>query len=227
MKFLKSPHRWDVTPKEAVQIQRELAQKVVFKKSNKKICYIAGVDMAFTKDGKKCIAAVVLWNSKTQQIVESHIALKELKFPYIPGLLSFREVPAVLSVLKKLTKTPDVLMCDGQGYAHPRRFGIACHLGVLTNLPSIGCGKSRLIGTYKEPDLKRGSQSVLKDKDEVIGTVLRTRDNVKPIFVSVGHRLDLDTAVKIVLDCGQGFRLPEPTRLADQLAGKKKRNQIT
>ena len=153
----------------------------------KKICTVAGVDMAFTKDGKKCIATAVLWDIKNKKIIEKTWALKAVSFPYVPGLLSFREAPAVLATLSKLKKIPDAIMCDGHGYAHPRRFGIACHIGVIVNRPTMGCAKSRLVGEYKEPALKRGSKTQLKHKEEVIGTILRTRDRVKPVFVSAGH----------------------------------------
>ena len=173
--------------------------------------------MAFSKDGARCIAGVVLWDTVDRSVVEEHVATRRVSFPYVPGLLSFREAPAVLLALRKLGRTPDALMCDGHGFAHPRRFGLACHLGTLVGVPTLGCAKSRLVGEHDEPRARRGSKAPLTHRGELIGTVLRTRDRVKPVFVSVGHRIDLATAERVVLECGDGFRLPEPTRRADRL----------
>lgn len=226
MKISQIPHKWNVTCKQAIAIQKELASKVKILKPKNEIRYVAGVDMAISKVENKCVAAVVLWDKDKNEIVEKHTAIKDLKFPYVPGLLSFREAPAVLAALKKLKKVPDAIICDGHGLAHPRRLGIACHIGIIVNLPTIGCAKSRLTGDYREPGTKRGNKTLLKDKSEVIGTILRTRDSVKPVFVSVGHKIDLDTAVKVVLDCGIGYRLPEPTRQADHLAAVMKKKLI-
>ena len=142
----------------------------------------------------------------------------EIRFPYVPGLLSFRECPLAMASLRKLPERPDLLLCDGQGLAHPRRFGIACHLGVLLDIPAIGAAKSRLTGTHDEPDAERGSQTPLFDGEEVIGSVLRTRTNVRPIYVSTGHRIGLATAAAITLQCSPRFRIPEPTRQAHKLA---------
>jgi deoxyribonuclease V len=178
---------------------------------------VAGVDAAFSPDGKHCIAAAVLWDIQRQEPLEQHTASRTVAFPYIPGLLSFREAPAVIAALRKLHIQPDALMFDGHGLAHPRRFGIACHVGVICDLPSIGCAKSRLCGTYTEPGESRGSKTPLEDDGKVIGVVLRTRDKVKPVFVSIGHKIDLAAAEDIVLTCAPRYRLPEPTRLADRL----------
>jgi deoxyribonuclease V len=156
-------------------------------------------------------------------VVEQQTALHPLTFPYIPGLLTFREAPAIIAALRKLRQTPDCLVCDGQGVAHPRRCGIATHLGLIVHLPAIGCAKSRLIGDYKMPAEWRGAWTPLTLNDEVIGAVLRSRDHVRPLFVSIGNHIDLDSAVRIILACGRGYRLPEPTRLADQLVGRFKR----
>lgn len=185
--------------------------------------FIAGLDAAFSTDDELCFAAVVLWDLLRQEVVEQHTAIRPLVFPYIPGLLSFREVPVLLSALRKLERTPDALMCDGQGLAHPRRFGIACHLGVVCHLPAVGCAKSRLIGIHGEPPTARGSRAPLLDNGEVIGTVLRTQTNVKPVYVSVGHKMGLATAVRMALDCAVKYRLPEPSRLADRLVAAAKR----
>ena len=179
--------------------------------------------MAFTADGKSCIAGVVLWDMKARATIESHVAVRKVRFPYVPGLLSFREAPAVLSCLRKLQRTPDVIICDGHGLAHPRRFGIACHIGVIVDLPTIGCAKSRLIGTHCRLGNRKGATTALTDRSQTIASVVRSRDDVRPVFVSVGHLIQLRAAVRIVLACTTRYRLPEPTRLADQLVAREKR----
>lgn len=220
MKLPRQIHRWNVTPSEAIAIQRRLLSRIVDRKPPGSMRFVAGVDAAFPRDGSRCVAAVVLWDSRKKQIVEKHTGEAELLLPYIPGLLSFREAPALLAALRKLERVPDVVMCDGQGVAHPRRLGIAAHMGLLTDLPSIGCAKSILVGDHARLAKKRGSRVPLVHKGERVGTVLRTRHGVKPVYVSIGHKMDLRTAEQIVLRCGAGFRLPEPTRLADQLVGR-------
>jgi deoxyribonuclease V len=220
MKLPRAPHRWNVSPREAATIQRELAASVARTPLARRPRVVAGVDAAFTRDGECCIAGVVLWDRREQRTLEQHVALRPLTFPYVPGLLSFREAPAVLAALRKLRREPDALICDGQGLAHPRRFGLACHVGVLSCLPTVGCAKSRLVGSHVEPGRRRGSRTPLTDGRERIGTVLRTRDGVRPLFVSIGHRVDLAAAVRLVLDCAVRYRLPEPTRLADRLVAQ-------
>ena len=223
MEVPRAPHRWSVTPKQASAIQRRLAALV---RQVPLVCaprFVAGLDAAFSRDDRRCLAAVVVWDMREQTVVEQHVAVRPLRFPYVPGLLSFREGPAVLAALRRLRTPPDVLLCDGHGLAHPRRFGIACHVGVILNRPTIGCAKSRLIGTHREPGSRRGAVAPLIDGGEVIGSVLRTQDGVNPVFVSVGHRIDLRDAQQIVLACAIRYRLPEPTRLADQLVGAAKR----
>ena len=155
-------------------------------------------------------------------IIETATAIRKVDFPYIPGLLSFREAPACIDAIEKLKSTPDCLIIDGQGIAHPRRLGIASHIGLLIDKPTIGCAKSRLIGTFDEPGNKKGSFSPLVDSDEKIGVVLRTRTDVNPVFVSVGHKCTLDDAINVVLQCTTKYRLPEPSRLAHQLVGQAK-----
>ena len=210
-------HPWRLTPSQAIALQRKLAVRVRVKPLPSTVRFVAGLDAAFAAE--ECVAAVVLWDLDRREVVEQHVARAPLCFPYIPGLLSFREAPALLAALKELRQPPDVLMCDGQGLAHPRRFGIACHLGVLAGIPSVGCAKSRLVGEHGEPGRRRGSRAALTDKGERIGTVLRTRDGVRPVFVSVGHLADLPSAEALVLRSAVRYRLPEPTRLADQLCG--------
>jgi deoxyribonuclease V len=212
-----APHRWTVTPQQAVRIQRRLAAMVRVEPPRTPIRIVAGVDAAFSRDGTCCMAASVLWDVESSSVVESRVAVRPVRFPYVPGLLSFREAPAIIDALRKLRCEPDAIMCDAHGLAHPRRFGLACHVGVLCRRPTIGCAKSVLVGEFTVPKPARGSRTALHDRGERIGTVLRTRSGVKPVFVSVGHRVDLRTAERIVLACATGYRLPEPTRRADRL----------
>ncbi|MBI2925463.1 MAG: deoxyribonuclease V [Verrucomicrobia bacterium] len=223
MRIPRVPHSWSLTPRQAIAVQREMASSVSQVKPTGALRFIAGLDAAFSSDGCWCLSAVVLWDALGQRLVEQHTARRRLRFPYIPGLLSFREVPALLAALRQLRHTPDLLMCDGQGLAHPRRFGIACHVGVICELPAVGCAKSRLIGEHEQPASKRGSRAPLLDRGEVIGTVLRTQTGVKPVYVSIGHRIDRTSALEIVLTCATKYRLPEPTRLADQWVAAAKR----
>lgn len=218
------PHSWSLTPRAAIALQRKLARSVQATKPDYDLRFVAGLDAAFSADGKQCLAAVVLWDRDEQLVIEQHTAARKLTFPYIPGLLSFREAPALLAAVRKLRRTPDALMCDGQGLAHPRRFGIASHLGVICGLPTIGCAKSRLCGEETEPAMPRGSWTPLLDGDEEIGAVVRTQNGVKPVYVSAGHRCDLPTARELVLACAMRHRLPEPTRLADRLVTAAKRS---
>lgn len=184
--------------------------------------YVAGLDAAFSIDGRECLAAAVLWDLADHSVVEERLARRPLRFPYVPGLLSFREAPALLAALRRLEHCPDVLLCDGQGIAHPRRFGIACHLGVLCDLPAVGCAKSVLVGTYQPPGPERGAAQPLCWKHDVIGRVLRTQRGIRPVFVSVGHLIDLPSAGQLVLDCAGRYRLPEPTRLADRSVAQER-----
>lgn len=184
---------------------------------------VAGVDCAFSRDGALCLAAAVCWDALAGEVVEEQIAIRPLTFPYVPGLLSFREAPTELAALRALRTTPDALMVDGHGRAHPRRFGIACHVGVLCDLPTVGVAKTRLVGVHREPGLVRGRRTALRDGRERIGTLLRTRNGVAPVYVSIGHAVDLPTAERWVLLAGAGFRLPEPTRQADRAVARAKR----
>ena len=221
-KLIETPiHPWDLQPPAAAALQTRLSQHVVRKRRNRfeDIETVAGVDTWYRDDN--AYAAVVVMNLADLKILEEAMAAKPVQFPYIPGLLSFREGPVILKALHKLKKPPDLLMIDGQGIAHPRRFGIACHIGVLLDKPSIGCAKTRLVGDYKEPQSNRGSTSFLTDGGETIGAVVRTRTNVKPLFVSIGHRMDLNASIRVVLKSCRGYRLPEPLRRADHLSRKK------
>jgi deoxyribonuclease V len=226
MRIPPTPHAWSLTPRQAIAVQRRLAGRVRHAAPaalGRDFRFIAGLDAAFTADGGHVIGAAVIWDVRARAVVEQHTALRRVTFPYVPGLLSFRETPAVLAALRKVHVIPDALLCDGHGYAHPRRFGLACHVGVLTGLPTAGCAKSLLVGTYRSLGRRRGARARLVHDGEVIGTVLRTQDGVRPVFVSVGHRLDLAAATRLVLGCSVRFRLPEPTRLADQLVGAARR----
>ncbi|MHC4601893.1 MAG: deoxyribonuclease V [Planctomycetota bacterium] len=216
----KNLHNWNLSYSQAASLQKRIASKVQFISLKKTPKLITGIDCAFSKDGKKIIAAVVMLKLPDFESVETTSALRKVPFPYIPGLLSFREAPVCIAAVEKLKTEPDIFIIDGQGIAHPRRLGLAAHLGLFFDRPTIGCAKSRLTGTFKEPSPEKGVSSPLKDKDEVIGAVVRTRTNVKPVFVSVGHKCLLKDAVKITLDCTTKYRLPEPTRLAHQLVSK-------
>ncbi len=218
-----APHPWSVSPRRAVDIQKRLARLVRKTRLRVEVRFVAGLDCAFSSAGDRCIAGVTLWDVRERAVVEQHVAVRKPPVPYIPGLLSFREAPANLAALRKLRRAPDALICDGHGLAHPRRFGIACHVGLICDLPTIGCAKSRLIGAHRDPARRRGCRAALIDGEERIGSVLRTRDDVKPVFVSIGHRVDLATAERVVLACAVGYRLPEPTRLADRLVAAAKR----
>ncbi|MFK3980993.1 deoxyribonuclease V [Micromonospora sp. NPDC050397] len=178
---------------------------------------IAGLDVAYAERGDRLAAAVTVLDAGTLAVVETAVAVGRAAFPYVPGLFAFRELPALMEALGQLTTAPELLVCDGHGLAHPRRFGLACHLGVLTGLPAIGVGKTPLLGTWEAPAATRGSWSPLRDGTETVGRVLRTRDGVKPVFVSVGHRMDLDNACAQVLALTPRYRLPESTRQADRL----------
>ncbi|MGB7379486.1 MAG: deoxyribonuclease V [Rivularia sp. (in: cyanobacteria)] len=219
---IKQRHDWHLTTSEAKVIQEELQKEVITEdKFEKPVKYVAGVDMGFEDNGKTSRAAVAVLSFPDLQLQEQSIAKRPTSFPYIPGFLSFREIPAVLEALQKINTIPDIILCDGQGLAHPRRLGIACHLGVILDMPTIGVAKSRLIGDYKEVSQEKGSWQPLIHKNETIGAVLRTRSNVKPVYVSSGHRISLPTAIDYVLRCTPKYRLPETTRIADKLASDR------
>lgn len=214
-----APYPYYITPKQARAEQERLRHRVIRRGSPRRVRLVAGVDCAFPGAGLVTRGAVAVLSWPDLELVETSVVERPTDFPYVPGLLSFREVPTLLQALSALKHAPDLLLCDGQGYAHPRRLGFASHLGLASGIPSIGVAKSRLIGTYRQPGRRAGSRAPLMDGDEVIGTVLRTRDGVAPLFVSSGHRVSLDSAVVWVLGCCRGYRLPETTRWADGLAG--------
>ncbi len=188
---------------------------------------VAAVDAAFPDNGRITRGAAVLFSFPELECLDRAVSEFPTALPYIPGLLSFRELPAIRSALEQLRETPDVILCDGQGFAHPRRFGIACHLGVETGVPTAGVGKSRLCGQFSEPGNNKGSTAALLDRNEEIGSVVRTRTGVKPLFVSAGHRISLETAVRLTLECAPRYRLPEPIRAADRLAADASSSQLS
>jgi deoxyribonuclease V len=211
-------HAWDVSPKEAIEIQKTLQKQLKLMDDFGVIKTVAGVDVGFEENNAITRAAVAVLDFDTLEPIETAIARRPTTFPYIPGLLSFREIPAVLEAMLELKNVPDLLLCDGQGIAHPRRFGIAAHLGLLVDIPSVGVAKSRLTGTHGELPLEKGSFVPLMDKGEQIGIVLRTRTNVKPLYISPGHRVSIESSKKFVLACTPKYRLPETTRWAHKLA---------
>lgn len=211
-------HSWGLTPEEAVAVQKQLAGRVVRTTDfdPEDVRTVAGIDVSLKAEGQ---AAVAVLSLPDLTVVERAIATAPLNFPYVPGLLSFRESPVVLAALGKLSAPPDVLMVDGQGYAHPRRFGIACHLGLLTGLPALGVAKSVLCGKYENLGEEPGSRAPLVHRGEVIGVAYRAKARTNPLIISIGHRMDLETAVGLVQRCLRGYRLPETTRAAHNLAG--------
>ena len=211
-------HRWDVSPREAIAIQQRLRKRVRLEDRFDEVKRVAGVDVGFEQGNTVTRAAVAVLEFPGLELVDQSIVRQPTRFPYVPGLLSFREAPAVLEALRQLRESPDLLLVDGQGIAHPRRFGIACHLGVLSGIPSIGVAKSRLVGHHEEVPDERGSWVPLEDKGEIIGAVLRSRKGVRPLYVSPGHCVTLATAIEYVMACVTRYRLPETTRWAHRLA---------
>ncbi len=211
-------HDWNLKPEAAIALQRELAQRIVREDQLGEVRCVAGVDMALNEESGMARAAVVLLSYPDLEILERHVYEEPVRMPYIPGLLSFREAPSVLGAFARLRQQPDLVMVDGQGIAHPRRLGIASHLGLWLDLPTIGCGKSILVGHHAQLSEEQGSWVPLVDEGETIGAVVRTRAHVKPMIISLGHRISLETSLRYVLACSRGYRLPEPTRYADKLS---------
>jgi len=219
-------HAWNLSSEEAVQLQHRLKSNIITIDQLGEVRSVAGVDVGFEDGGNTTRAAVAVLSFPDLRLVERSVARRPTSFPYVPGLLSFREVPAVLDALEKLRTLPDLLLCDGQGTAHPRRFGIACHLGLLINLPAIGVGKSLLVGKHEEVLDTKGAWQPLTHRGETIGAVLRTRPGTKPLYISPGHRISLATAIDFVLRCTTRYRLPETTRFAHKLASETPAAQI-
>lgn len=211
-------HAWALNVEEAIAIQEQLRGEVITSDQLEPVQYVAGVDVGFEAGGTISRAAVAVLSFPSLQLQESALARRSTTFPYVPGFLSFREIPVVLDALEKIKNLPDLILCDGQGIAHPRRFGIACHLGLIVDIPTIGVAKSLLIGKHEEVPEQRGNWQPLINRGELIGAVLRTRTGTKPLYVSSGHRVSLPTAIEYVLRCTPKYRLPETTRIADKLA---------
>lgn len=215
-------HPWNVSPREAMTIQLRLRSRLRLMGAGP-FATVAGIDVSYDDASKLMFAGVIVMSGDGRRVLETATAADRVRFPYIPGLLSFREIPTVIKAWTALKARPDCVICDGHGFSHPRRFGLACHLGLLLGLPSIGCAKSRLVGMHRQPGMRRGSHTPLLDRGERIGTVLRTKDGVTPVFVSQGDRINLDAAVRTVLRTSRGYRLPEPTRRAHLLVNEMRR----
>ena len=214
-------HSWDLNPQEAIALQKQLAGRVLLENAlPESLNTVAGVDVSYKKWGRLFHAAVVVLDYQSLTVLETVTAKGACSFPYVPGLLSFRELPILLQAFTRLATVPDVILADAQGVAHPRRLGLACHLGLWLDLPTIGCAKSRLCGAHEEPGSEKGCWMPLLDDGEEIGRVVRTRARVKPLYISPGHKVGFDAALEIVLQCSRGYRLPEPTRQAHLLSNK-------
>lgn len=212
---------------EAKRIQERLKSRMELGNRFPDVCRVGGMDISYNRFSKKAVGVLTVLSYPELTPLEEVYSVGDMVFPYVPGYLAFREGPVLLSAYEKITRKPDLILFDGQGYAHPRRFGIACHMGVLLDIPAIGCAKSVLVGEFRLPDRKKGSTSDLADGDEKIGTVFRSRDGVRPIFVSPGHRVDFATSVEFVSRCLKGFRVPEPIRLAHTAANVRRRELLS
>jgi deoxyribonuclease V len=218
-------HDWTMTPREAIELQKTLRERVRLEPLKKPIETIAGADISFNKFSPVVYAGLVVLRLPSLEVVEEVGVVSETAFPYVPGLLSFRESPSVLEAWSKLKTEPDAVMFDGQGIAHPRRVGIASHVGLIIGRPTLGCAKSVLVGKYEEPEEERGSWAEMVDKGEVVGAAVRTKTKVQPIFVSPGHLIDLEGAIKLTLQSDGGYRQPEPTRRAHHLVNALRRGE--
>ena len=225
MKY-KNFHPWEIVPKDGIEIQKRLREQLIFDNQEFRIEKICGTDVSFEKGKSVLFSAAVIFSYPGFDVIEKQTAFCECSFPYIPGLLSFREVPALLKAFDKVKNIPDVVICDGHGIAHPRGIGLASHLGLFLDIPAIGCAKKKLYGDFTEVGNKKGDYSYLSDSNKNIGIVLRTRGNVKPVFVSQGYRIGLDFSGKIVLSCCKKYRIPEPIRRAHQLVNTMRRNHF-
>ena len=210
---------WDISPKEAYKLQNSIKRRIITKNTNRIDAdtrfSVACVDVSYSRIEKVGFADIIVWDTESEEIIEEQTAIGETEFPYIPGLLTFREAPLALSAISKLKSEIDVFIFDGQGIAHPRYCGLASHLGLIVNKPSIGCAKKRLFGNYSEPGAQKGSRSFLYNDQQIIGTVLRTKRRCNPLFISIGHMIDLETSVEIIMKLTVKYRIPEPLRIAD------------
>jgi deoxyribonuclease V len=220
--IIRQLHDWDISVTQARQIQRELSEQVIRNNDRAgRFNTVAGVDISGADSDNMATAAVVVLSYPHNNILEVSTVRGQPPFPYISGFLSFREIPLILKAFQTLSNIPDIVLVDGQGIAHPRRFGLASHLGLILDIPTVGCAKSRLCGSHEMPDSTAGTYSELVDNNEIIGAVVRTKFNVRPLYISIGHKIDLQSAINCVLECCKGYRLPEATRLAHLAAGGK------
>jgi deoxyribonuclease V len=219
-------HAWDLSPAQARELQTRLANKITRTSAGHIPVSVAGIDVSVSRWAGTGRAAIVVLDYPSLNLIDTSVYEGNITFPYVPGLLSFREAPLITEAWKRLSVKPDLAMVDGQGIAHPRRLGIASHLGLLFDLPTIGCAKSRLIGSHDSLSEKAGSHTPLTDQGEIIGAVVRTRRGVKPLYVSTGHKIDLATSIDLVLNCCRGYRLPEPTRMAHMAAGQAQQRHV-
>ncbi|MBA3440068.1 MAG: deoxyribonuclease V [Pyrinomonadaceae bacterium] len=225
MAYYEELHNWDLQPREAIELQKILREKVRIQPLARAVETIAGADISFNKLSETVYTGIVVLRLPSLELVEEVGIVSETRFPYVPGLLSFRESPSVLEAWSQLKTEPDAVMFDGQGIAHPRRIGIASHVGLLINRPTFGCAKSVLVGRYDEPPEERGNWTPLIDRGETVGAALRTKTGVQPIFVSPGHMIDLASAIDLTLRCDKGLRQPEPTRRAHLLVNALRRGE--
>jgi deoxyribonuclease V len=222
----KISHSWNLTPAQAIALQKELREKINICPLKKDVSLIGGADISFNKASETVYAGIVVLSYPSLQVHAHSLVVSSTTFPYIPGLLSFRELPALLEALEQLDQKPDVLMVDGQGIAHPRRLGIATHFGLVADVPTLGCAKKVLIGKYKEPDINKGSNSSLMDGNEQIGILLRTKNNVKPVIISPGNLMDFEDAKNLAIHCTGRYRLPEPTRHTHLLVNRLRLGEV-
>jgi deoxyribonuclease V len=218
-------HAWDLSPTEAVALQKRLRERVTLAPLPDDVRVVAGADISYNKYSDVLHAGFVLVRLPELEVVETAGVTLRVTFPYVPGLLSFRETPPLLEAWKRVETRPDVLMLDGQGLAHPRRFGIACHVGLLFDVPAIGCAKTLLVGKFEPPEESAGSHTPLVDRGETVGAVVRTKDRVQPVYVSPGHLADIDSSVALALRCTGRYRIPEPTRLAHLFVNALRRGE--
>ena len=221
----KKLHNWNVSPSEARNIQSKLKDNLVISPLNKDVQFVGGADVSFDKGSNLVFTAIVILKLPDLTIVERKGLSERVDFPYIPGLLAFREGPPVIKCWERIRNKPDVMMFDAQGIAHPRRMGLATHIGLYLDIPSVGCAKSVLVGQYQEPGEKAGEFTPLEYKDDVVGTAVRTKDRISPVFVSIGHKVNLSDAVNLVLQCTRGYRIPEPTRQAHLAVNRLRRGE--
>ncbi len=225
MKAIRAPHRWNVSPRRAADIQVSLRERLLLRSMRRNAPrLVAGADVSYEPGDDLFHAAVVVLKLPSLEMAEVARASGRVSFPYIPGYLSFREAPIVLRAWRRLRAAPELLLCDGQGIAHPRGFGLACHLGVILGIPSIGCAKSLLVGSHAEPGFDSGAHAPIMHKGRCVGSALRTRAGVRPIYVSPGHLVSLPGARRLVMSCGAGFRIPEPTRAAHLEVNRMRRD---